>query len=110
MATEPIGSPQTRGSVGPAEKGGGKRRAATLGRGSAPQPYNAGDEPRKASQQPTRRGAPVPTTIELSWRPGDKIHWRGYTRASLRDAVGGQAEVLIGTPTYLVWKIKLQAT
>jgi hypothetical protein len=67
-------------------------------------------EPRKASQRRTRRATSVPTVIEPSWRPGDKIHWRGYTGAFLRDAVDGQTEVLIGTRTYLVRKIELQST
>jgi hypothetical protein len=37
------------------------------------------------------------------------VHWRGYTGAFLRDTVDGQAEVLIGTRTYLVRKIELQS-
>src|SRR4051794_34588337 len=59
-------------------------------------------EPRKASQRRTRRATPVPIVIEPSWRSGDKVHWRGYTGAFLRDAADGQAEALIGTRTYLV--------
>jgi hypothetical protein len=66
-------------------------------------------EPRKASQRRTRRATPAPTTIEPSWRPGDKVHWRGYTGAFLREADNGQAEILIGTRTYLVRKIELQS-
>ena len=40
-------------------------------------------ESRKASQRRTRRTAPAPTVIEPNWRPGDKVHWRDYTRAFL---------------------------
>jgi hypothetical protein len=66
-------------------------------------------EPRKASQRRTRRATPAPATIEPIWHPGDKVHWRGYTGAFLHDAVDGQAEILIGTWTYLVQKIELQS-
>ena len=66
-------------------------------------------EPRKASQRHNRRAAPAPTAIEPSWRPGDKVIWRGYTGAFLRDAVDGQAEILIGARTYLVHTGELQS-
>jgi hypothetical protein len=59
-------------------------------------------EPRKASQRRTRRAPPATTFIEPNWRLSDKVHWRGCTGTFLRDAVGGQAEVLIGTRTYRV--------
>src|SRR5829696_24562 len=59
-------------------------------------------EPRKASQRRTRRAAPAPTAIEPSWRPGDKVHWRGYVGQFLRKAVDGRAEMMIGTRTYRV--------
>ena len=65
-------------------------------------------EPRRASQRHARRGMPAPTAIEPCWRPGDKVHWRGYAGAFLRDAVDDQAEILIGTRTYLVRKGELQ--
>src|SRR3954451_9565509 len=42
-------------------------------------------EPRKVSQRRTRRAMPAPTDIEPNWRPGDKVHWRGYTRAFLHE-------------------------
>lgn len=66
-------------------------------------------EPRKASQRRTRCAMPAPTFIEPTWPPGDKVHWRGYTGTFLRDAVDGQAEVMIGTRTYLVGKVELQS-
>jgi hypothetical protein len=43
---------------------------------------------------------PDPIAIEPSWRPGDKVHWRGYIGSYLRDADDGQAEILIGARTY----------
>ena len=45
---------------------------------------------------------PQPTSIEPTWRAGDKVSWNGYTGTFLRDTVDGQAEVLIGTRTYLI--------
>jgi hypothetical protein len=61
-----------------------------------------GGEQRKASQRRTRRAAPSRTTIEPTWRAGDKVSWNGYTGTFLRDTPDGQAEVLIGTRTYLI--------
>ena len=52
---------------------------------------------------------PTPTTIEPSWRPGDKVYWRGYIGAFLRDVDDAQAEVLIGTRTYRVHRGELQS-
>lgn len=46
------------------------------------------DELRNASQRRTRRWASAPTLIDPTWRPGDKVHWRGYTGAR---ALGGSA-------------------
>jgi hypothetical protein len=66
-------------------------------------------EPRRASQRHARRATQAPVAIESSWCPGDKVRWQGYTGSYLRDAVDGQAEVLIGARTYLVWKIELQS-
>jgi hypothetical protein len=40
--------------------------------------------------------------IAPTWRPGDKVAWRGYVGQYLRAADNGQAEVLIGTRTYRV--------
>ena len=59
-------------------------------------------EPRKASQRRTRRGAPSRAAIEPAWRAGDRVYWNGYTGTFLRDTIDGQAEVLIGTRTYLI--------
>jgi hypothetical protein len=59
-------------------------------------------EPRKASQRHSRRSAPAQTAIEPRWRPGAKVHWRGYIGSYLRDADDGQAEILIGARTYRV--------
>ena len=129
MATEPIGSPQIRDGIGPEReremprgyhtaataprsrimlvRGGGNERKREPMSGGARLPSG---EPRKASQRRTRRAAPVPTVIEPSWRQGNKVHGRGYTGAFPRDAVDGQAEILIGTQTYLVRKVELQST
>jgi hypothetical protein len=41
------------------------------------------------------------------WRPGDKVRWNGYVGTFLRDTVEGQAEVLIGTRTYLIGRGEL---
>jgi hypothetical protein len=66
-------------------------------------------EPRRASQRHSRRGVHVPVAIEPEWRPGDRVHWRGYTGSFLRDADDGQAAILIGTRTYLVHKAELRS-
>ena len=67
-----------------------------------------GGERRKASQRHSRRAAAPIAVIEPSWRPGDKIHWRGYTGTFLRDTDDGQVEVLIGARTYRVPNVELQ--
>jgi len=64
-------------------------------------------EPRRASQRRTRQPSLSRTTIEPTWRAGDKIYWNGYTGTFLRDTVDGQAEVLIGTRTYLIGRGEL---
>jgi hypothetical protein len=46
--------------------------------------------------------------VERSWRPGDKVRWRNHSGTYLRDAEGGQAEVLIRQRTYRVVVGKLQ--
>jgi endonuclease YncB( thermonuclease family) len=66
-------------------------------------------EPRKASQRHSRRPAQPPHVVELTWRPGDTVHWRGYTGSYLRDADDGHAEVLIGTRTYRVHRGDLRS-
>ena len=55
----------------------------------------------------TRRAAPSRTRIERAWRAGDRVYWNGYTGTFLRDTVDGQAEVLIGTKTYLIGRGEL---
>jgi hypothetical protein len=60
------------------------------------------DEARDAWQRRTRRAAPGRPTIERTWRAGDRVRWNGYTGTFLRDTLDGQAEVLIGTKTYLI--------
>jgi len=35
------------------------------------------------------------------------VNWNGYTGTFLRDTVDGQAEVLIGTKTYLIGRGEL---
>src|SRR4051794_9587062 len=45
--------------------------------------------------------------IERAWRAGDKVYWNGYRGTFLRDTVDGQAEVLIGTKTYLIGRAEL---
>jgi hypothetical protein len=64
-------------------------------------------EPRNARQRRTRRASLSRTTIERAWRAGDKVNWNGYTGTFLRDTVDGQAEVLIGTKTYLIGRGEL---
>jgi hypothetical protein len=64
-------------------------------------------EPRNAGQRRTRHLSPSRTTIERAWRTGDKVYWNGYTGTFLRDTVDGQAEVLIGTKTYLIGRGEL---
>jgi hypothetical protein len=66
-----------------------------------------GGEKRKASQRRTRRAAPSPTAITPVWRAGDRVRWNGYTGTFLRDTADGQAEVLIGTKTYLIGRGEL---
>jgi hypothetical protein len=66
-----------------------------------------GGEQRKASQRRVRQPSLSRTTIEPTWRPGDKVRWNGYTGTFLRDTVDGQAEVLIGTKTYLIGRGEL---
>jgi hypothetical protein len=46
--------------------------------------------------------------VERSWRPGDKVRWRDHSGTYLRDAEGGQAEVLIGQRTFRVVVGELQ--
>ena len=65
-------------------------------------------EPRKASQKRTRRAAATPAVIEPSWRPGDKVHWRGYIGGYLRDVAEAEAEIMIGRRKYLVRRDDLQ--
>jgi len=65
-------------------------------------------EPRRASQRHARRAAQAPVAIEPTWNPGDKVRWRNYIGAFLRDADDGQAEILIGQRKYLVQKAELQ--
>ena len=67
-----------------------------------------GGEPRKASQRQRRLAAPSRVVVERSWRPGDKVRWRNHSGTYLRDAEGGQAEVLIRKRTYRVVVGKLQ--
>jgi hypothetical protein len=68
-----------------------------------------GGELRKASQRRTRRAAAPIAVIEPSWRPGDKVLWKGYNGSFLRDADDGQAEVLIGAQTYRVDRDELRS-
>jgi hypothetical protein len=46
--------------------------------------------------------------IEPSWRPGDKVHWRGYIGAYLRDVGEAEAEIMIEMRTYLVRRADLR--
>jgi hypothetical protein len=55
----------------------------------------------------TRRASLSRTRIERAWRAGDRVYWNGYTGTFLRDTVDGQAEVLIGTKTYLIGRGEL---
>ena len=66
-------------------------------------------EPRRASQRHARGGAHVPTAIAPTWRPGDRMHWRGYVGSFPRDVDDAEAEVLIATRTYLVRRVELQS-
>ena len=66
-----------------------------------------GGEQRKTSRRRTRHPTLSRTTIERAWRAGDKVSWNGYTGTFLRDTVDGQAEVLIGTRTYLIGRGEL---
>jgi hypothetical protein len=70
-------------------------------------PRLLGVEQRKASQRRTRRPSLSRTVIERAWRAGDKVYWNGYTGTFLRDTVDGEAEVLIGTKTYLIGRGEL---
>jgi hypothetical protein len=70
-------------------------------------PRLPGGEQRKASQRRTHRPSLSRTVIERAWRAGDKVYWNGYTGTFLRDTVDGQAEVLIGTKTYLIGRGEL---
>ena len=67
-----------------------------------------GSEQRRASQRRTRHPSLSRTIIERAWRAGDRVYWNGYTGMFLRDTVDGQAEVLIGTKTYLIGRGELQ--
>ena len=61
--------------------------------------------PPRPPQQPAPPAAlppPRKTWPTLAWRTGDNVRWQGYTGTFLRDVIGGEAEVLIGTRTYRV--------
>jgi hypothetical protein len=64
-------------------------------------------EARHAWQRRTRQPSLSRTRSERAWRAGDKVYWNGYTGTFLRDTVDGQAEVLIGTKTYLIGRGEL---
>jgi hypothetical protein len=66
-----------------------------------------GGEQRNPSQRRARQPSLSRATIEQAWRAGDKVYWNGYTGTFLRDTVDGQAEVLIGTRTYLIGRGEL---
>ena len=60
-----------------------------------------------STTNPLRDASPDRYRAELA--SGDKVHWRGYTGTSLRDTVEDQAEVLIGSRTYIVRGGELQS-
>ena len=64
-------------------------------------------EQRNAPQRHTGRVSLSRTRSERAWRAGDKVYWNGYSGTFLRDTVDGQAEVLIGTKTYLIGRGEL---
>jgi hypothetical protein len=95
-----LGEPDRRGDGG---AGRDRRLEPMSGRARLP-----GGEKRKASQRHSRRAAPAPTAIEPSWRPGDKVLWRGYIGSFLHDVDDIQAEIMIGQRRYLVRRTDLQ--
>ena len=65
--------------------------------------------PRKASQRHSRRAASVPTTIEPTWRPGDRVLWNQSIAYFLQNAdEPGMVEVLLGQRRYRVPSRELQ--
>lgn len=62
-----------------------------------------GGEPRKASQRKTRAAAAVPTRVSPTFRPGDRVHWKGRDGIFRREVGDGEhAEVTIGERVYRV--------
>ena len=62
-----------------------------------------GGEPRKASQRNSRRAGPVPARITPTWRPGDRVRWKGRDGVFRRDVGDAQhAEIVIGERIYRV--------
>jgi len=62
-----------------------------------------GGEPRKASQRKTRAAAAVPTRIRPTYRPGERVKWKGRDGVFRREVDDGEhAEVAIGERIYRV--------
>jgi hypothetical protein len=60
-------------------------------------------QPSPPPAPPRHRFRPIPT-----WRAGDKVRWQAYSGVFLRDALDGQAEMLIGSRTYRLPKAELR--
>ena len=79
--------------------GGGHERSKPTSRG----------EQRKASQKRSRRAAALPIQVEIPWRSGDKVCWRGRTGVYRRDVEDGEnVFVEIDGRVYRVRKAELR--
>jgi hypothetical protein len=71
-------------------------------------PWKPRQQPREQPPPPPAARAPARIPVGLAWRTGDKVLWQGYSGTFLRDALDGQAEVLIGRRTYRVNRAELK--
>jgi hypothetical protein len=62
-----------------------------------------GGEARKASQRRAQPAKAVPVRVGPTWRPGDRVQWKGRDGIFRRDVGDGDhAEVTIGERVYRV--------